>query len=107
MKTLTLTLCLLFGSIGYSQKSSSRQKINLNLPQTMYHNNNQKVNIGPSMMLGGAGLFAAGILTPPIMVGGSTTEKLPFYKQGGRAFAMVAGGLVFTFGVGISIHNKK
>jgi hypothetical protein len=57
------------------------------------------------MMIGGAALFVAGVLTPPIMVGGSTTQKQPFYKQGARALAMVSGGIVFTIGVGKSLAD--
>lgn len=105
MKNIVLTLALLTSCFSFGQIAPPRQKINLNLPSVPYDSRGNSINIGPPMMLGGVSLFAAGILTPPLMVGGSTTQKQPFYKQGGRALAMVSGALVFTVGVGISIGN--
>jgi len=102
MKKLILLLFLSLSSLTFSQIAPPRQKISLVLPPV---NNAPRIGVGPGMMIGGAALFVAGLLTPPLMVGGSTTQKQPFYKQGVRALAMVSGGIVFTIGVGKSLAD--
>ena len=57
-------------------------------------------------MLGGVAFTAAGLLTPPVMVGGSTTEQKPFIQQGVRAAAIITGSVVFTTGLVITIAGK-
>lgn len=104
MKNIVLVLFLIISSLTFSQIAPPRQKINLLLPTPSSQTSNFPV--GPGMMIGGTALFIAGALTPPLMVGGSTTQKQPFYKQGGRAAAMVSGALVFTIGVGVTIGNQ-
>lgn len=104
MKKLILAVFLSLSSLTFSQIAPPRQKINLLLPKPSSQTSNFPV--GPGMMIGGTALFLAGALTPPLMVGGSTTQKQPFYKQGGRAAAMVSGALVFTIGVGVTIGNQ-
>jgi uncharacterized membrane protein YedE/YeeE len=101
MKKLILFLMLVLSGSVTSQIAPPRQKIVLNLPQTY----TPTLKVGAGMMIGGAAIFVAGVLTPPLMVGGSTTQKQPFYKQGGRALAMVSGGIVFTIGVGKSLAD--
>ena len=101
-KTLTV-LFLTLSLNGLTQLAPPRQKIVLNLPPSNY---TPMIGVGPGMMIGGAILTTAGLLTPPLMVGGSTTQKQPFYKQGGRAAAIASGCLVFTIGVGVTIGNK-
>ena len=101
MKKLILFLMLVLSGSVTSQIAPPRQKIVLNLPQTY----TPTLKVGAGMMIGGAAIFVAGVLTPPLMVGGSTTQKQPFYKQGVRALAMVSGGIVFTIGVGKSLAD--
>lgn len=104
MKKILLIILLLFSAtMCYSQIAPPKQLIKLNLPPLRAQESRFPVGVG--MMLGGAVLTTAGLLTPPLMVGGSTTQKQPFYKQGGRAAAIVSGALVFTIGVGVSIGN--
>ena len=103
MKNIVLILFLLFSFLGVSQIAPPRNRVTLNLPQPSSQSN---VRIGPIMMLGGAAFTVAGLLTPPIMVGGSTTQKLPFYKQGGRALSIVSGAVFLTIGVGVTISGN-
>jgi hypothetical protein len=53
-------------------------------------------------MLGGATFIVAGLLTPPSYVGGSTTERKPFFQQA-KIWPILSGALVFTGGIVISI----
>lgn len=103
MKKLILSLLLCLSSLSFAQIAPPRQKISLMLP--LPSSNTPSFPTGPGMMIGGSVLFIAGALTPPLMVGGSTTQKQPFYKQGARALAMVSGGIVFTIGVGKSLAD--
>lgn len=103
MKNIILTLFLTLSLFGLNQIAPPKSKITLNLPTP---NSQSNVRIGPIMMLGGASFIAAGLLTPPLMVGGSTTQKQPFYKQGGRALCIVSGAVFLTIGVGISISGN-
>jgi hypothetical protein len=103
MKKLILFLMLSLSGLCKAQIAPPRQKINLLLPKPSSQTSNFPVGTG--MMIGGAAIFVAGVLTPPIMVGGSTTQKQPFYKQGARALAMVSGSVVFTIGVGKTIAD--
>lgn len=102
-KILLIILLLLSVTICYSQIAPPKQQIKLNLPPISAQQSRFPMGVG--MMLGGAVLTTAGLLTPPLMVGGSTTQKQPFYKQGGRAAAIVSGALVFTIGVGVTIGD--
>ena len=101
MKNIILILFLFLSFLTMGQLAPPKQGITLNLP-TSY---TPTLQVGPGMIIGGAILTTAGLLTPPLMVGGSTTQKQPFYKQGARAAAIVSGSLVFTIGVGITISN--
>jgi len=103
MKNIVLTLFLLLSSFSFGQIAPPKTKITLNLPVP---SSQTDVRPGPFMMLGGAAFFVGGLLTPPLMVGGSTTEKQPFYKQGGRALAIVSGVLTFTIGAGVTISGN-
>jgi hypothetical protein len=57
------------------------------------------------MMIGGAAFILAGALTPPTMIGGSTTQKQPVYKQI-RMLPILTGSIVFVIGSGISIGGR-
>jgi hypothetical protein len=57
------------------------------------------------MLAGGAVFMLAGLLTPPTMVGGSTTQKEPIYKQV-RMLPIVSGAVVFTIGLGITVGGN-
>lgn len=103
MKNIVLILFLLFSFLGVSQIAPPRNRVTLNLPQP---SSQSDVRIGPIMMLGGAAFTVAGLLTPPLMVGGSTTQKLPFHKQGGRALSIVSGAVFLTIGVGVTISGN-
>jgi len=82
-------------SIMISTINPLRTPINLNLPNSSLSYRNE-TRVGPAMMLGGAGFILASVLTPPIMVGGSTTQEKPFFQQGGKSFAMITGCIVLT-----------
>lgn len=103
MKKILLALALTFSTSSFSQLAPPKQKINLHLSTTSYSSNSSNVRVGPVMMLGGASFIVAGILTTPVYVSGSTTEKKPFLQQGGRAAAIISGCLVLTGGIVISI----
>lgn len=101
MKKLILFLMLVLSGSVTSQIAPPRQTIVLNLPSSY----TPTLKVGTGMMIGGAAIFVAGVLTPPLMVGGSTTQKQPFYKQGARSLAMVSGSVVFTIGVGKTLAD--
>ena len=63
------------------------------------------VRLGPTMMLGGASFIVAGLLTPPTMVGWSTTQKQPFYKQI-RMLPVLTGTIVLTIGIGNALGGN-
>jgi hypothetical protein len=101
MKKIILVIMLVFSSLSYGQLAPPRQRIILNLPTSYV----PTLKVGTGMIIGGVVLTTAGLLTPPLMVGGSTTQKQPFYKQGVRALAMVSGSVVFTIGVGKTLSD--
>ena len=103
MKKILLALALTFSTSSFSQLAPPKQKINLHLSTTYYSSNSSNVRVGPVMMLGGASFIVAGILTTPVYVSGSTTEKKPFPQQGGKAAAIISGCLVLTGGIVVSI----
>ena len=109
MKKILLALALTFSTSSFSQLAPPKQKINLHLSTTSYSSNSSNVRVGPGlgagsvMMLGGASFIVAGVLTTPVYVSGSTTEKKPFLQQGGKAAAIISGCLVLTGGIVISI----
>lgn len=100
MKKLLTILFLTLSTTIFSQIAPPRKRINLNLPIPSNQNN---VPAGPFMMLGGAAFIAAGALSTPNMVSGSTTEKQPLIKQMHRVLPIVSGSIVFVFGVGFTI----
>jgi hypothetical protein len=95
---LSLMLCLNL----FSQIAPPRQKISLNLPLP---SNQPEIRKGPIMLVGGTTFILAGLLTPPLMVGGSTTQKQPVYKQV-RMLPIVSGAIVFTIGLGITMGGN-
>ena len=123
MKKIILILILSLSSILYSQdnisdmgvsyvptqsimfnSNSPLQKVNLNLQNGKnILDNGRNVRVGPVMLLGGASFIVAGLLTTPVYVGGSTTEKKPFFQQGGKMLSILSGCLVMTVGVGVSL----
>ena len=103
MKTLFLSLALAMSATAFSQIAPPRKSITLNLP--MPSSNQPNMRVGPAMMLGGAAFILAGALTPPTMVGWSTTEKQPFYKQI-RMLPILTGAIVFTIGAGNSLAGN-
>jgi hypothetical protein len=83
------------------QLAPPKQSITLNLP-TSY---TPTLQVGPGMIIGGLVLTTAGLLTPPLMVGGSTTQKQPVYKQV-RMLPIVSGAIVFTIGLGVTVGGN-
>jgi len=83
------------------QLAPPKQSITLNLP-TSY---TPTLRAGTGMIIGGLVLTTAGLLTPPLMVGGSTTQKQPFYKQV-RMLPIISGTLVFTIGLGVTVSGN-
>ena len=119
MKRIILILTLALSTISYSQDEISNLDVNyVPTTQSIMFNSNKtpvvnlnlqnskngpNVRVGPVMMLGGASFIAAGLLTTPVYVSGSTTDKKPFIEQGGRMLSILSGCLVMTIGVGVSI----
>ena len=102
MKKLTLTLALLLSTSAFSQIAPPKKSILLNLPKP---SSVPDTRMGPAMMVGGAAFVVAGLLTPPTMVGWSTTEKQPFYKQI-RMLPILTGAIVFTIGTGHTLGGN-
>jgi hypothetical protein len=100
-KILTILSLMLYLNV-FSQLAPPRQTINLNLPLP---SNQTEIRKGPIMLAGGAVFMLAGLLTPPTMVGGSTTQKEPIYKQV-RMLPIVSGAVVFTIGLGITVGGN-
>ncbi len=103
MKKIVLTLALAMSATAFSQIAPPRKAITLNLPVPSA--NQSDLRVGPAMMLGGAAFVLAGALTPPTMVGWSTTEKQPFYKQI-RMLPILTGTIVFTIGAGNALAGN-
>ena len=87
----------------FSQIAPPKKTISLNLPVPSNQTNIRK---GPIMLAGGALFIAAGLLTPPIMVGGSTTQKKSPIHQMQRILPIASGSLIFIIGVGVSIGGN-
>lgn len=104
MKKLTLTLALLLSTSAFSQIAPPKKSILLNLPKPT-PSPSSDMRIGPAMMVGGAAFVMAGLLTPPTMIGTSTTQKQPFYKQI-RMLPILTGTIVFTIGAGHSLGGN-
>lgn len=105
MKKLILTLSLAFSTSAFTQIAPPKQKIDLHLQNVSYTSSNSSVRVGPVMLLGGASFIAAGLLTTPVYVAGSTTDKKPFLQQGGRAAAIISGCIVLSGGIVISLNG--
>lgn len=104
MKKIILTAALALSTSAFSQIAPPRQRILLNLPKPT-PSSNSDMRIGPVMMVGGAAFVVAGLLTPPTMVGASTTQKQPFYKQI-RMLPILTGAIVFTIGTGNALGGN-
>ena len=112
MKNILVILLSLFTFTCFSQdsyqsfdftpvKEVQTTKVQLNLPP--YDSSPQsRISVGGGMLMGGGAFILAGVLTPPVYVGGSTTEKKPFYSQP-RFYPIVTGALVMFVGVTISL----
>lgn len=107
MKKVILTLALAISTSAFSQLAPPTQKFNLHLSNGgNILSRGKDVRVGPIMMLGGTAFIVAGALTVPTYVGGSTTEKKPFFKQGGRSLAILSGGLVLSIGCVVSLSGN-
>lgn len=104
MKKLFLIGLLALPNIGLTQLSPPREKIDLNLQYKKY-SSQPEIRTGPMVMVGGAAFILAGLLTPPVMEGGSSTIKKPFYKQI-RNLPILTGGIVLTVGLAITISGN-
>lgn len=102
MKKLTLTLALLLSTSAFSQIAPPKKSILLNLPKP---SSSPSMPIGPGMMIGGATFIVAGLLTPPTIVGTSTTQKQPIYKQI-RMLPILTGTIVLTIGAGNTLGGN-
>ena len=102
MKTLITLVLLTISTISFSQLAPPRQAIKLNLPPLSTGNENVAMR-GPVLMLGGAAFIAAGLLTPPVMEGGSTTVKKSPINQLQRILPIVSGSGLFVVGVAVSL----
>lgn len=105
MKKLLLLSFLICSLNVFSQLAPISPKVNLNLPQTYFSKPDKDRKVGPYMMLGGLTFMAAGLLTPPIMVGGSTTQQQGMYKQV-RSYVFTSGVLTFSAGLVLTIKGR-
>ena len=105
MKKLLLLVSLLCSMNVLSQLAPANEKINLNLPQPDFYKRDKDRKVGPYMIIGGLTFMAAGLLTPPIMVGGSTTQEQAMYKQI-RSYVFTSGVLTFSAGVVLTIKGR-
>lgn len=105
MKSVIAILIFFISFCSSAQLAPPKQKINLNLPPVP-SSNQSNVPIGPIMMLGGASFIAAGLLTPPTMVGGSTTQKKPFLQQMHRVLPVATGSIFLVVGAGFSLGGR-
>lgn len=105
MKKLVVLVSLICSMNVLGQLAPVRSKVNLNLPQPEFFKPDKERMVGPYMMLGGLTFMVAGLLTPPIMVGGSTTQQQAMYKQA-RSFAFTSGVLTFGAGVVLTIKGR-
>lgn len=111
MKILLLTTLLTLTSFIYSQDSfdeftrpfvnGSSKVIWVNPPSVPSYGE-PDMPVGLAMMIGGATFITAGLLTMPTHVGGSTTQKKPFFRQP-KAFPILTGTAFLTVGMVISI----
>jgi hypothetical protein len=101
MKNIILILFLFLSFLTMGQLAPPKQSITLNLPTS----HTPTLRVGTGMIIGGLVLTTAGLLTPPLMVGGSTTQKQPFYKQV-RMLPIISGTLVFTIGLGVTVSGN-
>lgn len=106
MKKVFITLALALSTSAFSQIAPPRQTINLHLNNSNILDNGKHIPAGPLMMLGGASFIVAGALTTPFYVGGSTTEKKPFFQQGPRMLAILSGSVVMTVGFAFTIGGR-
>ncbi len=104
MKKILTILSLMLCLNVFSQIAPPRQTVRLNLSKPI-PSNQPEIRKGPIMLAGGAAFVVAGLLTPPLMVGGSTTQKQPVYKQV-RMLPIVSGAIVFTIGLGITMGGN-
>ncbi len=104
MNILITSILLLLSTVSFSQLAPPRQVVKLNLPAPSTNNNTPIV--GPALLLGGASFIAAGLLTPPVMEGGSTTEKKSPIHQLHRILPIVSGSAVFVVGIGVTIGGR-
>ena len=104
MKLLITAILLIFSTFSFSQLAPPRKVVKLNLPPVTSSNNTAVV--GPAMLLGGVSFIAAGLLAPPVMEGGSTTQKKAPIHQLHRILPIVSGSAVFVVGVGISLGER-
>ena len=116
MKNLILTLFLTISTMSFSQLapvgSANTMKFNLHLEKSNTLSVSKRSSygepsfpIGPAMMIGGATFITAGLLTTPTYVGGSTTERKPFFQQP-RALPIITGALLMGSGIVISIGGR-
>ena len=107
MKKVILALALAVSTSSFSQLAPPRKTIDLHLSNNKNILDNSKyIPTGPLMVLGGAAFITAGALTTPFYVGGSTTQKKPFFQQGPRMLAILSGAGVMVVGVGFSLGGR-
>lgn len=108
MKHLILTLLLTISSLSISQLAPPNDvKFDLHLDKMKVSSRKSyrmepKLPIGIGMLLGGGAFMTAGLLTSPTYVGGSTTERKPFFQQPGM-LPIVSGALLMTGGIVITL----
>ena len=105
MKKLILMVSLISTMNVFGQLAPVRQRVNLNLPQPEFFKPDKESRVGPYMMLGGLTFMVAGLVTPPIMVGGSTTQQQAMYKQM-RSLVFTSGAITFGAGIILTVNGR-
>ena len=103
MKNLLFALMLLLSFNSFSQLAAPAPKINLNLPVTTSYGNNESRFTRPAMLLGGTTFIVAGLLAPPVMEGGSTTQKKSWQHQMHKIAPIASGCVVLVMAVAIPL----
>lgn len=104
MKKLLFTLMLLLSFNSFSQLAAPAPKrINLNLPVTPSYGNSDSRFVRPAMLLGGTTFIVAGLITPPVMEGGSTTQKKSWQHQMHKIAPIASGCVVLVMAVAIPL----
>ena len=105
MKKLILILLMIISLNSYSNNyylNNNFKSVNMNLlPRSEFNNSN--FHYGHCMMIGGTAMMIVGFTTPRTTIGYKGQIKQPFFKQYGRASAIISGMTILASGVVVTI----